>query len=105
MEDGFLYPATLVAATGFEHTLREIGKGFKYDARKPVRSIIEELGVRLGKPELTKQLLLLLRLRNTLIHEQESSRPKNLEEAKSIVGAFEDGISKLEYEIRRHLGP
>jgi hypothetical protein len=78
-----------------------MGKGLKFDVRKPVRSIIEEIGARLDRPELTKQLLLLLRLRNTLIHEQESARPKNIEEARSIVGAFEDGISELEYELRR----
>jgi len=104
IDNGFLYPATLVAATGFEHALREIGKRFKYDARKPIRTVIEELGTRLDKPELTKQLLLLMRLRNTLIHEQALSRPKNVEEAQSIVRAFEDGLSKLEYEMHRHYG-
>jgi hypothetical protein len=104
IDNGFLYPAALVAATGFENLMRESGKQFGLDARVPVRTIIQTIGTKLDNSDLTKQLLLLLRLRNTLINEQDSSRPKNVEEAQSIVGAFEDGLSKLDYAIRRHLG-
>jgi hypothetical protein len=104
IDNGFLYPAVLVAATGFENVLRETGKQFSLDARKPVRLIIQEIGARLDNADLTKQLLLLLRLRNTLVHEQDSSRPKNVDEAQSIVGAFEDGICKLDATTRGYLG-
>lgn len=94
LQSGLYYSAGITAAQGFEHDARDIAKvALAKPMRYPLGRILMDLRI-YGTDEAHKQLALLNRTRNTLVHE---TAPNDVTQAQAeeLVAGFKDGVELI----------
>jgi hypothetical protein len=95
LDKGSRYGAMLLAAVGFETSLRRFGAMFDVNPKKPLTRILTELEPVLEDSKLIARLRLLTRLRNGLVHAQFQKPTLDRADADATITAFEDGVGRM----------
>ena len=95
VNEGFLYPAVLLASIAFEQAVRIAAAALEIDTRRPLSFLVREIGIRLQGRGMSKELEILVRLRNSLVHPTGKTTQLDQVEAGELVENFALSIEWL----------
>ncbi|WP_456636735.1 hypothetical protein [Bradyrhizobium sp. USDA 10063] len=99
VKSGYYLAAVLVAAVGFEASVRDTARLFGIpDKKMPLAALLRELSLRTADDQKMKTLVTLNRIRNGLVHGEKQTSDLTREEALELIDAFRVGANYL-YEL------
>jgi hypothetical protein len=105
VKSGYYLAAVLVAAVGFEASVRETARMFDVPNKQlPLSRLLRELSLRTSNKSKMETLITLNRIRNGLVHGEKQTSDLTREEALELIDAFRVGANYL-YELPNNWPP
>jgi hypothetical protein len=105
VKSGYYLAAVLVAAVGFEASVRDTARMFGIPDRKmPLAALLRELSLRTSDDQKMKTLVTLNRIRNGLVHGEKQTSDLTKEQTLELIDAFRVGANYL-YELPNNWPP
>lgn len=96
VKSGYYLAAALVAAVGFETSVRETARMYDIPDKKfPLAALLRELSLRTSDKKKMETLFTLNRIRNGLVHRERETSDLTKEEALELIDAFRVGANYL----------
>jgi hypothetical protein len=96
VKSGYYLAAVLVAAVGFEASVRDTARMFGIPDRKmPLAALLRELSLRTSDDQKMKTLVTLNRIRNGLVHGEKQTSDLTREQTLELIDAFRVGANYL----------
>jgi hypothetical protein len=96
VKSGYYLAAVLVAAVGFEASVRDTARMFGIpDKKMPLAALLRELSLRTSDKKKMETLVTLNRIRNGLVHGEKQTSDLTREETLELIDAFRVGANYL----------